>query len=613
MNRALALACLSVASSLLAAEPSTRPASAGTLLSFTFDDARVWPATPATPGAGTIDVAGGKDGSAGLSLALDAGATSASIASGPLAVANAEKDLARLTLAFSLSASSPRPVRVTVESFDADKRHAGSLHTTIYPAAADFYQRFALDLSTMTVDGAFDPLAPFVAITFAIDRADGWPAGAPSTIHVDNVHYARPAFYVSAAGDDARDGLTEATAFATPQHAIDVAQAGDVVVLTGGTYANPPGTKGTTPVVEFARAGTPAAWITLRGAPGATAIVDAAGRQAIHVQKGRAGEGLAYLEIRGLTVRGDADAGRTRYADEIGKQTPNVDAMGIVLWGRGAGVHHVRVAENAVEWCTSDGIHLDSVDWFAIERNVIRSNCWLTIGYAPAGLSVMKYANFDAVDDVPKLLIAGNRVSGNKLTVMNMPNGKDPKTSFFNGNGILIDANAENPPAVAAGRTLVQNNLVVNNGGGGIQLWGNHRLDLVNNTVVNNGTVLNWGEFGFERCADVRLLNNVVVASPRHALDTWMPANPDRATRDIVRTSNLYFGGIKPNVPGTDDHVGDPMFVHPTTQPVTADYRPTPGSPAIAAGRWDAITPAADLDGKPRPYGGAPTLGALEP
>jgi len=37
------------------------------------------------------------------------------------------------------------------------------------------------------------------------------------------------------------------------------------------------------------------------------------------------------------------------------------------------------------------------------------------------------------------------------------------------------------------GRTLIQNNLVFNNGGGGVQMWGSHRLDVINNTLYFNG------------------------------------------------------------------------------------------------------------------------------
>lgn len=184
-------------------------------------------------------------------------------------------------------------------------------------------------------------------------------------------------------------------------------------------------------------------------------------------------------------------------------------------------VHNIRLADNVVEYCTADGIFVQYCDWLFIEKNTVRNNCWFTTGFAPAGLSVMGYANFDGVDNAFKMLIAGNQVCGNRLTVPNQPGGQVKKTRYFNGNGILLDANAEKPPAVYLGRALVQNNLVFNNGGGGIQMWGSHRLDIVNNTLYHNGATpeLKWGQFGVDMCRDVRLVNNLVAAQPDRPLD----------------------------------------------------------------------------------------------
>ena len=225
----------------------------GSLLQFDFNEAVSWPLTPAKedePGVragkfGTIDTTGGKEASGGLQLTMNHGtqvgwiygeggffhrdkapireggakrAWTATLDSGPLAVKNTVSDLGKLTLAFDLTSSGKLPVRVYVESFDSSRQRSGGLQTTIHPAAADFYQRYALDLNTMKPkgEGTFDPTAAFVGFTFEIGTALGWQAATYHELRLDNVHYAAPAYYVSPAGNDSNDGLTETTAFASP-------------------------------------------------------------------------------------------------------------------------------------------------------------------------------------------------------------------------------------------------------------------------------------------------------------------------------------------------------------------------------------------------------------
>jgi parallel beta-helix repeat protein len=377
-------------------------------------------------------------------------------------------------------------------------------------------------------------------------------------------------------------------------------------------------------VAKFVRPGTPAGWITLKNYPGHAPVLSAHGQQAINIKQVKGSPTLAYLEVRGLHIRGNGDTVREQFPDEVGKSTPNTDVMGIHINGRttpypgertpGEMVHNIRLADNLVEFCTADGIYVQYCDWLFVENNTVRNNCWFTTGYAPAGFAVMGYANFDGVDDGFKMLIAGNQVYGNRLTVPNQPGGQAKKTSYFNGNGILLDANAEKPPAVYLGRTLVQNNLVFNNGGGGIQMWGSHRLDIVNNTLYHNGATpeLKWGQFGVDMCRDVRIVNNVVVAQADRPLDSWFVGQKDRKTAYILRMNNLFWGGAKPNIEGINDLVADPLFVNASTNASMADFRLQPGSPALRAGRWEMFSPVIDLDGKLRPVNTSADLGAFQ-
>jgi parallel beta-helix repeat protein len=614
--------------------------SSGTLLQFDFNNAVTWPVTSEKTGQpgvlagkfGTIDIPDSAEPSGGLLLIVDKGARegwSSSLKSGPLAVKNSEANLGKLTLAFSLSATRALPIRVVIESYNSSQERTGGLLTTIHPAAADFHQRFALDLSTMKShgDGAFDPSAPFVGFTFELSSDIGWPAATRHELRLDNIHYAKPSWYVKQQGNDSNDGRTEETAFANPQQAVESAGAGDIIVVMDGTYPHAEGRPKRTPVAKFLRPGAPGGWITLKNYPGHKPILSSHGQEAVNIswtQKGTPEEGqkLSYIEVRGLHVRGNGDTAKRDYPDEIATWSANTNSQGIVVNGRSTPhpgertpdeiVHHIRLADNLVELCTADGVYVEYADWLYVENNRIINNCWTTHGYAPAGMAVMGYANFDTSDNVPKMLVSGNQVSGNRLEVMNQPYGKKPKNAFFNGNGMLFDANAEKPATGSyLGRTLVMNNLVYNNGAAGIQLWANHRMDIVNNTVYQNGTVLRWGQIGFERSRDVRLFNNIIVGREDTPLDSWFE-RMDTATSGIIRSNNLYLSGSLPNVPGINDLVADPQFVNPSSDPAVADFRLKPASPALKAGRWELFSPVIDLDGNLRPTNSAPDIGAFQ-
>ncbi len=223
--RALAIAvltCVAVCVPVQAAQ------SYGTLLSYDFDS-KSWTGA-ALEAVGTIDVAG----SAQPSLALR---SSSLITSGPQAVNITETNLGKLTLAFSLSASAGKPVTVRIESYDSGKNRTGGLQTLVYPAAPNFYQRYAVDLSTCTPAGAgtFQPNAPYVSFSFSVEGTAWQGIGSPE-IRVDNINYALPAYYVSPTGSNNNSGRSEISAFATPQKALDLAQPGDIVVVMNGTY-----------------------------------------------------------------------------------------------------------------------------------------------------------------------------------------------------------------------------------------------------------------------------------------------------------------------------------------------------------------------------------------
>ena len=333
-------------------------------------------------------------------------------------------------------------------------------------------------------------------------------AGARGTcrLRLDNVNYAGPAYYVSPHGSDSGDGRSERTAFATPQRALDIAQPGDIVLLMGGTYQ-----AGQVPVASFPRPGLPDAWIVLKNYPGQRPTLTSNGWNIVSIAKGSSSAishdpPLAYLEVRGLHVRGEGDVAKRKYPEAMNKPDPRTNSNGIAIDGRysAATFHHIRIADTLVEFSPGAGIGSIDGDWVTVENNVCRSNCWTTI-YAPSGISVMGSANFDATVNIYKRLVRNNVCCHNQTYEKWASFG-----DYSDGNGIILDVNQgsdAHPTSKYTGRTLVQSNLSYDNGGSGIHTVTADRVDIINNTVyLNSASVhLEYGAIFTYGSDDVRI------------------------------------------------------------------------------------------------------------
>ncbi len=618
---ATSCAAPSPAAPLISAHPSR--------LAFDFNDGPTWKAVAAYASAKTIktavsygnvgsyNVAGSDQQSGGWLFKADETSAPkngvAGFVSGPLAVKTKETNLGKLTLAFTLSASANRPVKVKIASYNAAGKRSGGLETTIYPAAPDFLQRYALDLNTFKPSGAgkFSPSDP--TVQFAFEIGADWPTGN-NELRVDDVSYSGAAFYVSPNGKDTNDGKTEKTPFATPQKALDEAQAGDIVLLMEGTYD-----AGGSTVANFPRAGAPAAWIVLKNYPGAQPKLTCTGWNMVFIGRGNkttpdTETTLGYLEIRGLHLRGEGDVAKAKYPEAMNQADPRTNTNGIAIDGRYMKnvPHHIRIADNLVEYCPGGGMGPNEADWVTMENNIARYNCWTTI-YATSGIGTLGASNFDSASGIYKMLIRNNVVYRNQ-TYEIWKEIKKPS----DGNGIIIDVNQKTgprPDGAYIGRTLVQNNLCYDNGGSGIHTVRAFHVDIINNTTYLNSANkdLQYSQiFGYSS-EDVRVLNNILVAPVANlaAGEKPEPVNKNGGYGNkITYANNLYFGGnIAPDL-GEGDKIGDPMFVNGSVDPKVADFRLKPGSPALGAGQMQPFGPSLNLDGKPR--GNKPSLGAFQ-
>ncbi|NQX01732.1 right-handed parallel beta-helix repeat-containing protein [bacterium] len=441
--------------------------------------------------------------------------------------------------------------------------------------------------------------------------------------------FAARTLHVSAKGNDAGDGASPETAFATLQKAADLAEPGDTVLVGDGIYQNSGGRKsGGNPLLKLSKFGRPDAWITFKAAPGARPELRPTGWNGILIT------GAHYI-IDGLTVTGANDSIRLIEAlEEEKKPSPNpyFNTNGISFDGRQNAPdkkpHHAIIRNCTVSKMPGGGITLLEADYFIVEDNLVFENCWF-MRYGGSGITTN--GNW-AFDDAPgyHIIIQRNKVWDNKTLV---PWSHIKKLS--DGNGILLDVTdirrtgPANPTAEAAaaadaaakkeaanptkpqslrpewkGRALIANNLSAYNGGSGIHVFRTQYVDIVNNTTYWNGQIVNYEELFSNNSRDVVILNNIIVPAPAGRVTS------NNRNQNVRWDHNLY--PVQQDVvKGLHDIVADPMFVKVRRDLREADFSLQTGSPAIDKASAELSQPN-DLAGKKRHAGTGPDVGALE-
>ncbi|WP_052732410.1 DUF1565 domain-containing protein [Hymenobacter terrenus] len=136
-------------------------------------------------------------------------------------------------------------------------------------------------------------------------------------------------WHVAGTGNDANDGKTEATAFRSLQHAADLVQPGDVVLVSNGTYTSTSTGEGSA-VLAIRSSGRPDAWVTWKARPGHHPEIRPVGWTGISITG-------SYQLLEGLTVLGNNYALVLLHVQEDAKKTtpdPRFNTNGIFINGR---------------------------------------------------------------------------------------------------------------------------------------------------------------------------------------------------------------------------------------------------------------------------------------
>lgn len=434
-----------------------------------------------------------------------------------------------------------------------------------------------------------DPVTPATLATeiarIAAMRAELAGVADPAPAHGRTLHVAKT-------GTATGTGSAGAP-FATLPQALAVAQPGDTVLVATGEYREPRG-------ISVRVSGRPDAWIKLKAAPGTRPKIVSSAWSGIELRGG-----IGYVEIDGFELDWVADpaAGRPVHGSGIAPMYAS---------------HHIRVLNNVVHGFGNGGIISLDCDYLHLEGNVIY-NCAKTSPYGGSAISLCRAFDFDQGAGYHNV-VRGNVCNDNELKVAVLESSGGNGRILTDGNGIIIDVfnrsranplkphgeDRDGPLAPYHGRTLVENNLIYDNGGRGIHVFRSSNVDVVNNTCYMNqkSADINGGEFTAIEGSHIVILNNVAYGRKEKR------GNSQDGSTQVVWGHNLFF-----NVADVLLHDGiieaDPMFAAPGPDAKPEGFRLQPGSPALGQG-IAPVAPAADLARAPRPAGGPIDLGAYQ-
>lgn len=432
----------------------------------------------------------------------------------------------------------------------------------------------------------------------------------------DSHHHTEPepipgrSYYVSPMGEDTLlddRGLSQEKPFQTIQFAHDQTEPGDTVYIMNGEYLS----QGWQAALRCTRSGLPNGYISYKALEGHNPV--------IYTQAGANNTWSAidihasYIIIEGLVITGHNqdlsynDALVSFESHQAGGQDwetmSQYNTCGIALGKSLEPVynHHLIVRNCEVHDFPATGILGSYADYITIENCRVYNNSWYTM-YGTSGISLYEIHNSSTSHDI-RNRISGNLIYNNRCEIPYILGGE-----LTDGNGIILDSymlsNQDNPREYD-GITVVENNVVFNNGGGGINVYLAANAIVRNNTVYGNCHIMNrYGDIFVAESTDVQVYNNISFAI--------LGSSP------LIQYNNsgfsMYNNLLNREIPNMDSasKVGDPLWIYPSVDPSLADFQLQQHSPAIDSGREYSDAPPLDFLGNQRNTGNSIDIGAIE-
>ena len=408
-------------------------------------------------------------------------------------------------------------------------------------------------------------------------------------------------WYISADGSDSNSGISPSLARRTFDKVLTETSPGDIIKVMPGTYVYDGKSVLT---MKNEHSGDKDRFLTIQAQDPENRPVFICGGQGVWnaVDINASWVILDGLEFRGYNDRLDSLQAYNiahRYfvnnSDVNWTEAAQFNTNCISIGDKNGGITtHVTVRNCVIRDFPGCGVGATTCDYITFENNVIYNNSWFCM-YACSGISIIHPTDCDS-ETGHKLFILNNLVYNNHCKI---PWVSTSDFSLSDGNGIIMDINQygdqrgiHKDSGPYKGRTLVANNISVNNGGSGIHSYKADHVDIVNNTAYCNGRKYpknNYAEIFINQAKDCKVYNNIMIAR-KGAYCTLRPS--DNTT---VYSHNLYHGSHP--VTGTGDKEGDPLVVKLSRDGATADFHLQAASPARGAGITESFVPDRDMDG----------------
>lgn len=364
--------------------------------------------------------------------------------------------------------------------------------------------------------------------------------------------------------DDGRGDLSDP--LRSIEAAVARARPGNTILVRAGTYMSPTGNLSAP--LEFAGVrGTPDQPIRLLGEYGAPRPVRrGSGWQVIRIFQS------SHIEVENFELVG------TSLADQA--PTAGVEIRES---------HHIAILGNVIHDVGGSGVSAIQSDHIRVQGNhVFGATKW-----SPYQTSAINF--FEARDSGHGVAPSGfNNVVYGNLAWQNETLVPGPEGKVTDGNCVIVDYGHTHRYPYS---TLIQNNICIDHGGRGINVFHSDNVMAVNNTLINNVNRLDQpgAELNAVSASNVVFRNNLVSAKRSET------ATLTSDSRGVTFDHNLFVGPA-PRALGFGDSVVGAMALIDRTAP-------SPSSAAVDRGSVDSA-PQLDIYGKPRR--GAPDIGAIE-
>ena len=449
---------------------------------------------------------------------------------------------------------------------------------------------------------------------------------------------------------------------ATVQHAVDLAESGDEVLIATGVYTGVQARDAVTQVVYISKT------VTIRGGYSSDFSIWDPDTYPTTLDAERQGR-VVYISgasitptLESLTITGGDASGLTTHCPSIGGQ-PDGCGGGIFVYNARPTIMNNIVTDNVAAVSANNhsgygggicgsfatgtiifgnliisntaslgergmggGIHLNYPYEVLVESNQILSNTATThdtlVGWG-GGIAV---GGSGAAGT-----IVGNHIQGNRTNSGGSGQGAgiyqwygfshyadNNVTSNYGSHAVYLghsharfDSNLVVDNDTYTGIQLVSgsessltmtNNIIANSGDRSLSVYAYDgaplTATLLHNTLAGSGT--GYGVFIGSGYVTLTLTNTIVTSH------TWGITNTVPASSSVFAEHTLFWANQFDGIGGTNPVDGDPVFVDPND----GNYHIGPGSAAIDAGIEAGVN--FDLDGDSRPHGSAPDIGADE-